>query len=312
VAQACDDNLQVPSICSVPGLKEQLELQLAAARRLEALRKKLGALTFSSYEANPVTRNGQLVDLALTARNRARDMVESFMIAANVAAATFLKSRGWSIIERVVDAPRDWERIRQIAAGFQVSLPETPAPKPLADFLAGRRAADPQGYRDLSLSIVKLLGPGTYRVETPNGPQSGHFGLALDDYSHSTAPNRRYADQIIQRSLLACIAGADRPFTDAELAAIAQHCTEREDAARKVERLMRKVAAAFLLRDRIGEIFPAIVTGASPKGTYVRLKHPAAEGRVIRGDRGLLVGDRPYVRLLSVDPEHGFIDFERT
>ncbi len=312
VARACEDKEQDDLVCSMPGLKDQLDLQLMSAKRLERLRKKLGALTFSSYEARPVTRNGRLIDLALVNRNRTRDMVESFMIAANVASATYLKSRGWPIIERVVDAPKNWERIRQIAAGFNFDLPEMPAPKSLSDFLAARRAADPQGYRDLSLSIVKLLGPGQYRVETTGGPQSSHFGLALDDYSHSTAPNRRYADQVLQRMLLACTAGQPNPFTEADLQKIARHCTEREDAARKVERTMRKVAAAFLLRDRVGEVFPAMVTGSSPKGTYVRLKHPAAEGRVIRGERGLLVGDRTHVRLLSADPETGFIDFERT
>ncbi len=312
VGGACENGAQAESICSNPRLKEQLDLQFTAAEHLETLRKAMGALTFSSDEAQPITRDGKLVDLTLINRNRARDMIESFMIAANVSCATFLKARGWPIIERIVEAPRDWERIRQLAAGFQFSLPEIPSPKALSDFLASRRAADLPGYGDLSLSILKLLGPGLYRVETPTGPQSSHFGLALNDYSHSTAPNRRYADQVIQRLLLACLAGQPRPFSETSLENIAQHCTEREDAARKVERLMRKVAAAFLLRDRIGEVFPCVVTGASAKGTYVRLKHPAAEGRVVRGERGLLVGDRPHVRLLSVDPEHGFIDLERT
>jgi VacB/RNase II family 3'-5' exoribonuclease len=312
VAHACEDRSPDDTVCTKPGLREQLDLQLKTADRLDGLRKKMGALTFSSYEAQPVTRNGQLVDLALVSRNRTRDMIEGFMIAANVACATFLKARGWPIIERVVDAPRNWERIRQIAAGFDFGLPETPAPKPLSEFLASRRAADSAAYRDLSLSIVKLLGPGVYRVETPTGPQSSHFGLAVDDYSHTTAPNRRYADQVLQRMLLACTADQPNPFTDGELDQVARHCSEREDAARKVERTLRKVAAAFLLQDRIGEVFPGIVTGSSSKGTYVRVKHPAAEGRVIHGERGLLVGDRPHVRLLSVDPEHGFIDFERT
>jgi VacB/RNase II family 3'-5' exoribonuclease len=312
VSAGCDENRDVRQICSKRGLKEQLQLQFAASERLEALRKRLGALTFSSYEARPITRDGQLVDLALVSRNRARDMVESFMIAANVAAATFLKARGWPIIERVVRAPRDWERIRELAAQYGASLPVTPHPKPLADFLAERRAADRHAYRDLSLTIVKLLGPGEYTIETPTGPQSSHFGLAVDDYSHSTAPNRRYADQVLQRLVLACGASVPNPYSETALRQIAARCTEREDAARKVERTMRKVAASFLLRNRIGEIFPAIVTGASAKGTYVRLKAPPAEGRVMRGERGLLVGDRVHVRLLSVDPEQGFIDLERT
>ncbi|HEV8544621.1 MAG TPA: RNB domain-containing ribonuclease [Verrucomicrobiae bacterium] len=292
-------------------LREQITLQLEAARRLITLRHKMGALTFSSNEAQPVTRDGEVVDLKLVTPNRARDLIESFMIAANVATATFLKSRGFPILERVVDAPRRWDRICQIAAQFGLKLPDQPAPKPLSDFLAARRVADPQHFRDLSLTVLKLLGPGEYRVEYPNGPQSGHFGLALDDYSHSTAPNRRFADIVLQRLLFAAFQNSALPYSNSELEEIAAHCTEREDAARKVERLMRKVAAAYIMRDRIGQTFSAIVTGASPKGTYVRLQAPPVEGRIIRGEGSLDVGDRINVRLLSVDPECGFIDFAR-
>jgi exoribonuclease-2 len=296
---------------ALPGLKEQLEMQFEASRRLVALRKRMGALTFSSYEARAITQNGKVVDLRVSAPNRARDLIESFMIAANVSTATFLKSRGFPIIERAVQAPERWDRICQIAASYGFKLPDTPAPKPLSEFLADRRYSDPNSFQDLSLTIVKLLGPGEYVVEPAGTQTSGHFGLALDDYSHSTAPNRRYADLIIQRMIFAAMRGEPAPYDEAQLHAIAQHCTEREDAARKVERLMRKVAAAELVRDRIGQSFPAIVTGASPKGTYVRVKAPPVEGRVVRGERDMDVGDRVRVRLISSDPDRGFIDFER-
>jgi VacB/RNase II family 3'-5' exoribonuclease len=301
----------VAAFDGAPGLKEQLNLQLEASQRLVTLRKRMGALTFSSYEARTVMRDGQCVDLKLSERNRARDLIESFMIATNVATATFLKSRGFPIIERSVKAPQRWDRIRQIAAGFSFVLPESPAPKPLGDFLAQRRSDDPNGFRELSFTIVKLLGPGEYVVEPARQQLSGHFGLALDDYSHSTAPNRRYADLIIQRLLFASLCGESIPYQESELKEIAARCTERENAARKVERFMRKVAAVQLIQPRIGETFPASVTGASWKGTYVRLLAPPVEGKVLRGERGLDVGDRVNVRLLSADPERGFIDFAR-
>jgi exoribonuclease-2 len=233
------------------------------------------------------------------------------MVAANVATATYLKGKGFPIIERAVSAPRNWKRVRQITAQYGVQLPDEPAPKPLSDFLAERRMADPGGFQDLSLAIVKLMGPGEYVVEHPNGPQSSHFGLALDDYSHSTAPNRRYADLIIQRLLFAANEGAPRPYTDAELEEIARRCTEREDAASKVERFMRKVAAAQLVRNRVGQEFGAMVTGASGKGTFVRLFSPPVEGKVVHGEDGMDVGDKVRVRLVDVNEERGFIDFER-
>ena len=294
-----------------PGLKEQLKLQALAAQRLTALRRRMGALTFCSSEARPVIREGRCVSLELLARNRARDLIESLMIAANVATANVLKSRGFPIIERSVQAPKRWDRICQIAASHGAKLPETPSPKPLADWLAERRLNDPDGFPDLSFMIRKLLGPGEYRVEPPDQQLSGHFGLALDDYSHSTAPNRRYADLVIQRLLFASIRGEPVPYPDAGLREIAQRCTEMEDAARKAERFMRKVAAADLIQSRLGQTFPAVVTGASYKGTYVRLSAPPVEGRVVRGEHELDVGDRIQVRLIAADPERAFIDFER-
>jgi exoribonuclease R len=224
--------------------------------------------------------------------------------------AQFLRERGCLSIRRVVQTPKRWDGIQLIAAKFGVKLPDTPDPRALSDFLAQRKTTDPEHFPDLSLSVVKLLGPGEYIVETPGTEHEGHFGLAVQDYTHSTAPNRRFADLITQRLLKAAGAGANTPYSQAELTAIAAHCTEREDAARKVERLMRKVAAANLLSHRIGESFDGIVTGASPKGTYVRLLTLPAEGRVVHGAQGMNVGDKVRVKLVSLDIARGFIDFE--
>jgi exoribonuclease-2 len=210
-----------------------------------------------------------------------------------------------------VRVPKRWDGIQIIAAKFGVKLPAVPDPRALAAFLDQRKAADPEHFQDLSLSVVKLLGPGEYIVEHPGAEQEGHFGLGEHDYTHSTAPNRRYADLVTQRLLKATAAGAAGPYSETELTAIATHCTEREDAARKVERLMRKVAAASLLQRRIGEVFDGIITGASPKGTYVRLLKFPAEGMVVRGGQGVHVGDTVRVRLASVEVAKGFIDFER-
>ena len=199
-----------------------------------------------------------------------------------------------------------------LAAQFGVRLSATPDQRGLSAFLEQRKAADPVHFPDLSLAVVKLLGPGEYVVEPPGAEREGHFGLAVHDYTHSTAPNRRYADLATQRLLKATLAGANSPYSASELSGIAAHCTDREDAARKVERLMRKVAAASLLRGRIGEVFDGVVTGVTPKGTYVRLLKFPAEGRVTRGFQGIDVGDKVRVRLISVEVDKGFIDFQRT
>ena len=301
-----------PAIAAVPGMEAQLRLQLDLAQRLRRLRKSQGALTFGSVEPVAVVQNGQVQDLAVHRHTVAEDIIESFMVSANVAMAQHLREKGALSIRRVVRTPKRWDGIQIIAAKFGVKLPDTPDPRALEDFLDKRQtAADPAHFPDLSLSIVKLLGPGEYIVETPGAEHEGHFGLAANDYTHSTAPNRRYADLITQRLLKACAAGAPPPCTQTELTAIAAHCTEREDAARKVERLMRKVIAANLLSRRIGEVFDGIITGASPKGTYARLLKMPAEGRIVRGTQGLNVGDNVRVRLASVDVNQGFIDFER-
>jgi exoribonuclease-2 len=233
------------------------------------------------------------------------------MIAANVAMAQFLEAKGGPSLRRVVRTPKYWSRIVEIAAELGEKLPATPDSRALADFLARRKVADPLHFPDLSLAVVKSLGPGEYTVQLPGREGEGHFGLAVQDYTHSTAPNRRYADLVTQRLVKAALTNKPAPYTIAELKQLAEHCTERDSAARKVERKMRKVAAAVLLRDKIGEEFNAIVTGVSEKGTFARVISPPVDGRVMRGERGLRVGEKVRVRLLSVDATRGFIDFGR-
>ncbi|MEP6619869.1 MAG: RNB domain-containing ribonuclease [bacterium] len=300
-----------PLVASTPGLDAQVWVQDRAASLLKTQRQKAGALEFETVEATPVTKDGAVQALSVTRKNRARDLIEDFMIAANVAIAQYLAEQQRSAIRRVVRVPKRWSRIVEIAATFGVTLPATPDAKPLADFLATRRAADPLRFADLSLSIVKLLGPGEYVVDKP-GPadDQGHFGLAAHDYSHATAPNRRYADLVTQRLVKAAMANAPAPYTDEELDVIAKHCTERENAANHVERIARKAAAALLLANRIGDVFDAIVTGVNNDGTYVRLLSPPAEGRVMKGEKGMDVGERVRVKLVRTDAVHGFIDFE--
>jgi exoribonuclease-2 len=298
-------------ISAVPGMEPQLRTQLALSSLLRDLRKRQGALTFGSVEATPVTDNGEIKNLTVTPHNAAQDIIESFMVTANVAMARFLTEKASASIRRVVRTPRRWDRIQVLAKQMGVDLPASPDSRALSDFLLRRKAADPVHFPDLSLAIVKLLGPGEYVVGTPGGEEVGHFGLAVHDYTHSTAPNRRFADLVTQRLLKGASAGVTAPYTVAELEQIAAHCTEREDAARKVERLMRKVIAASVMSHRIGELFDGLVTGAAPKGTYVRLLRFPAEGRVMRGEQGIDVGDHVRVRLISVDVAKGFIDFER-
>ena len=300
-----------PAISAVPGMEAQIRLQQEISVKLRQLRKQQGALTFNSVEATPVVQNGEIKDLTVNRHSVADDIIESFMVAANVAMAQYLRERGSLSIRRVVRTPKRWDGIQIIAAKFGVKLPETPDPRALSDFLVQRKLADLVHFPDLSLSVVKLLGPGEYIVEAPGTEHEGHFGLALQDYTHSTAPNRRFADLVTQRLLKATATNSPAPYSQTDLTAIAARCTEREDAARKVERVMRKVVAAGLLSHRIGEVFDGIVTGASPKGTYVRLLKFPAEGRVNRGAQGMNVGDTVHVKLTSVHSPKGFIDFDR-
>ena len=291
-------------------LEEQLRLQDEVAQKLRALRVKHGALDLETIEATPVTKDGVIVDLHLNDKNRARQLIEELMIAANSVMARWLDAHGRSGLRRVVKTPKRWDRIVALAATLGEKLPNAPDSVALSTFLTKRRAADPTHFPDLSLSVVKLMGPGEYDLDRP-GDKQGHFGLAVQDYTHSTAPNRRFADLVTQRIVKAALAGAPAPYSDEELTKIAAHCTEREGASNKVERTMRKIAAALFLRPRIGETFDAIVTGATPKGTFVRLVSPPAEGRVVQGEAGLDVGDRVRVKLLATEPSKGFIDFAR-
>ncbi len=292
-------------------LRDQLLLQHEAAVRLRHARTRAGALDFESVEASPVVAHGKVIDLELARRSQARDLIEDFMVAANRTVATYLIANGSASLRRVVREPKRWDRIVALAAEVGEQLPDEPNSLALSEFLAKRRAADPEHYPDLSLSVVKLLGPGIYVLERRLGDRrgAGHFGLAIADYVHSTAPNRRFADLVTQRMLRAVETNSGPPYSDQELTDIAARCTERGDAARKVERLMRKVAGASLLADRIGESFAAVVTAASPKGTYVRLLSPPVEGRIVRGTAGLDVGDTVRVTLILADAAKGYIDF---
>ncbi|MFI5230685.1 MAG: RNB domain-containing ribonuclease [Gemmatimonadales bacterium] len=291
-------------------LTEQLQLQHEASQRLKAERVRNGALDFDTIEATPVAKDGRIVDLALVHKNHARDLIEDFMIASNVAIAKFLEARGRSGIRRVVREPERWSRIVELAGRYGTTLPAEPDSLSLANFLAARHKADPDRFPDLSLAIVKLMGPGIYALDLPGKDPGGHFGLATHDYTHATAPNRRYADLVTQRLVKAVLTGASAPYSNDELTAIAARCTEREDAENKVERSVRKTAAALLLSDRIGESFDGIVTGATSHGTFVRIIHPPAEGMVLRNHEGYDVGDKVRVKLVGADPYKGFIDFE--
>lgn len=298
-------------IARSPELAEQVKTQDEAARRLRQARVVAGALDFESVEATPVVAHGKVVDLAVTQRNRARDMIEDFMVAANRTVAMYLLERGSPSLRRVVRVPKRWDRIVALAAEVGETLPQEPDNVALSEFLARRRAADPEHYADLSLSVVKLLGPGVYVFERRLGDRrdAGHFGLGVAEYVHSTAPNRRFADLVTQRMIRAVSSGGPRPYSDEELMAIATRCTERGEAARKVERTMRKVAGASMLAERIGEDFTAVVTASSPKGIYARILNPPVEGRIVRGGKGLDVGDTVRLTLVAADPVRGYIDF---
>jgi exoribonuclease-2 len=303
-----------PKIAKVDGLEQNLRDQDRAAQALKDRRHDMGALTLATIEPRPVFQDDNLRDLAELEHNRATELIEDFMIAANGVVARFLDAHGFSALRRVVRIPEKWPRIVDLAAQNGGRLPRDPDAIALEEWLLQRRAEDPTHFPDLSLSVVKLLGRGEYIVERPGEQATGHFGLAVQDYTHSTAPNRRFPDLVAQRIVKAALKGtgsSNPPYSDAELAEIAAHCTEREDAANKVERLVRKAAAALLLQGHVGERYDAIVTGASEKGTWVRIRRPPVEGRLERGGDGLEVGDRVRVKLVRTDPAHGFIDFGR-
>ncbi len=312
VAAWLEKNDDIPAaITSVQGLAENIRLQDKAAQSLKNLRHMEGALVLDTIEAKPVFDGDQIQALDLDEKNRAKEIIEDFMIAVNGVTARFLTSRNFPSIRRVVRTPKRWERIVAIAANLKYRLPQLPDPKALEDFLVKQKAADPLRFPDLSLAVIKLLGAGEYVAELPDGDSSGHFGLAVKDYGHSTAPNRRYPDLLTQRLLKAALHGKAVPYTIEELNDLAAHCTAAEDEANKVERQVEKSAAALLLEPRIGEKFDSIVTGASEKGTWVRLLSLPVEGKVVQGFDGLDVGDRTQVQLISVDVEKGFIDLRK-
>ena len=295
----------------VAGLDENLRLQDRVAQTLASVRHRHGALSLETIQARTIFTGDAVTGLEADRKNRAKQLIEDFMIAANGVTAAFLDSRKLPSLRRVLRSPERWERIAHVADQYGVKLPAEPDAAALETFLTQRRKADPEKFPDLSLTIVKLVGRGEYAVDLPGGTAPGHFGLAVRDYSHSTAPNRRFPDVITQRLLKAALAGAPMPYTNAELTDLADHCTEKEDDATKVERKVRKSAAALLLHDRIGERFEAIVTGASENGTWVRLFQPPVEGRLEGGAGGLDVGDRTRVKLVRTDVQRGYIDFVR-
>ena len=290
-------------------LQAQLKLQDEAAQALKNQRYQHGALSLETTEVQPVMLNQEVVDIAKQEKNRATGLIEDFMIAANGVVARMLEKV--SSLRRIVKTPERWDRIVQLANAHGGKLPPDPDSKALNDFLVMRKAADPDHFADVSLAVIKLIGPGEYVLERPGDPEQGHFGLAVQDYTHSTAPNRRFPDIVTQRLIKAMLAGQSAPYSDDELQAIATNCTVKEDAARKVEREMSKRLAAVAMSHRIGETFDALVTGATPKGTFVRVLKPHVEGLLAQGQQGLDVGDRLRVKLIRTDVQRGYIDFAR-
>ncbi len=305
-------NGTIPPLVNASGeLAAQLKLQDAAARLLREQRHKLGALVFERIETQPVLKDGTVETVAEQPRNHANDLIEDFMIAANEVMAQALTRAGVASLRRVVKSPERWPRIVEVAATHGTKLPDEPDSGALSHFLEQQHRQDPDHYQDLSLCILKLMGPGEYVVERPGETNPGHFGLAAHDYTHSTAPNRRFADLVTQRLIKAFLRGSSSPYSADELDGIARDCTLKEDAARKVERAMSKRAAALAFSNRVGQQFRGIVTGAAPKGTWVRVMNPPMEGRVVSGEQGMDVGDHVTVKLIRTDPERGFIDFAR-
>ena len=297
---------------AVQGLDAQLRQQDEVAQRLGRTRQEHGALEFESVELAPRFDGDAVVGLQAELPNRAKLLIENLMIAANAATARFLTARRFPSIRRVVREPKRWDRIVELARRTGDSLPSAPDSRALSAFLAARKAAAPDSFAELSHSVIRLIGSGEYAVEEPGADAPGHFGLAVRDYTHSTAPNRRYPDLVTQRLLKAALAGHVVPYSIDALGQIAAHCTRQEDMANKVERQVRKSAAALVMVSHVGESFDAVVAGASEKGVFVKLTAPPVEGKLVRGERGLDVGDRVRVRLQSVDVERGFIDFQAT
>ena len=299
------------AIGKVDGLEDNLRLQDVTAQKLKELRHEKGALNFQTIEVKPKFEGEELKDFELEKSNRATEIIEDFMIASNGVTARYLASKNFPSLRRVVRVPKNWDGIVELAREHGFHLPKLPDSKSLEKFLIKAKADDPLRFPDISLSVIKLMGAGEYVAERPGGETFGHFGLAVKDYSHSTAPNRRYPDVITQRLLKAALAGKPIPYSDYELSDLAMHCTQTEDAVKKAERQVEKSAAAILLESRVGERFDAIVTGASDKGVWVRILAPPVEGKLMSGYRNMQVGRQLKVELTSVDIDRGFINFDR-
>jgi exoribonuclease-2 len=294
---------------TVPGMEAQLRTQDGLAQQLRVRRHAAGSLELETFQPRAVFEGEQVVDIRQQVQNRARKLIEEVMIVTNGCTARYLAARGGASLRRVVRSPERWLRIVAVAKEYGETLPEQPDSKALEAFLAKRHQADPLRFPDLSLVIVKLMGRGEYVVETPGGPPIGHFGLAVRDYTHSTAPNRRFPDLITSRLIKAALLDQPPPYSNTELGELARHCTQQEDAAQKVERQMRKSEAALVLESRVGQRFDAIVTGSSSAGVWVRIFSPPAEGKLASGANGLKVGDKVHVKLVATNVERGFIDF---
>jgi VacB/RNase II family 3'-5' exoribonuclease len=290
-------------------LAAQLKLQDAAAQRMLGGRFQHGALDLETIETRPVMLEDEAVEIARLEKNRATSLIEEFMVAANGVIARTFEQGGVASIRRIVRTPKRWDRIVEVAAGLGTTLPAQPDSKALNDFLLAQKRKDPDHFPDLSLAVVKLMGPGEYVLVKPDEPSPGHFGLAVQDYTHSTAPNRRFPDVVTQRLLKAWLAHGPQPYSADDLGAIAARCTLMEDGARKVEREMQKRIAAVVLHSHIGQSYRAIVTGVNQYGTFVRTLDPHVEGMLVQGGKGLDVGDKVTVRLVSTNPERGFVDF---
>jgi exoribonuclease-2 len=298
-----------PKVAAAADLQAQLKLQDEVAQKLKAQRFQNGALSLQTDEVHPLILNDKVVGVVKQQKNHATELIEDFMVAANGVVARLLEKV--SSLRRIVRTPERWDRIVQLAATKSEKLPAQPDSKALNDFLIRRMAADPDHFADLSLAVIKLIGPGEYVLERAGEPAPGHFGLAVQDYTHSTAPNRRFADVVTQRIVKALLAGQNNPYSDAELTTIATNCTQKEDAAKKVERQMSKRLAAVAMQNHIGETFDSIVTGVTDHGTFVRVAQPLVEGMLAQGQQGLDVGDRLRVKLIRADVQTGYIDFAR-
>jgi exoribonuclease-2 len=296
---------------SASGMDAQLRLQDAVAARLRQLRYEKGALDLASLESRPIFENDAVVGMLAETRNRAKSLIEEFMIAGNGVVARFLEAKGRPSLRRAVRSPERWAKIMDVAARYGESLPGQPSALALEAFLSKRRVADPLRFPDLSLVIVKLMGAGEYVAELPGQSHAGHFGLSVKDYTHATAPNRRFADLVTQRLLKAAVADRPSPYGIEDLTAIATHCTIQEGNIAKVERQVHKSAAVLLLERRVGESFDGVVTGAADKGTWIRIFDPPVEGRLVQGMQGLAVGDKVRATLVSTNFERGYLDFAR-